>query len=276
MNTTLLQRAEQLLAGTALATLAAAPLASQAALLTTQDLVVDEAGAYFYNSSGYFATWGGTPEGGPVQTVNPDGSAKFYGSASATGTQFAAHNCVANDDYRYCNRVGDRGVALVWSGTLAQPAQVGDQLSISYDLSVALPDWAGSWAISASLQSWEFGNTVSYNRIAEGSLAQGTHHLQGSGMTQALQEWEVNPDAPVMYWQIVATAQADLGEWTYSDYYDSHYYTWGGVELVVPANSIDVTLVNALNPPAPIPEPGTLALALAGLGGLLARRRRAR
>lgn len=141
MHTDLMSRARRALESTAAAALALAPLAmqpAQAVTLDTGDLVVDKSGAYFYNASGYFSDWNGRPDSDLAAVRNPDGSIKFYGSASATPAQFLAHNCTT-DPYAGCNWYQNRGIVMVWSGMLARPAAPGDRLAISVDFTVSIP-----------------------------------------------------------------------------------------------------------------------------------------
>ncbi len=270
MTSALLQRAQQLALGAGLGAMAITPLSADAALLTSSDLVVQGSGAYFYNASGYFATWGSSPDGGTVQELNADGSAKFYGSASADAADFQAHNCVDGS----CARVGARGVALVWWGTLKNEARAGDQLKVHYDMLVDTGLFGGNWSVNASLLSWEPSNSVGGGQsgYANGYLEAGSEPLSvmGDFYSRALEEWDLGGNT--VYWQIVATATGNLGQWL------GDTYAYGDVSLVVPGNSIDVSVYNALAEPGgpgnAVPLPGSLALALLGLG-LLPRRRKA-
>jgi uncharacterized protein (TIGR03382 family) len=267
-----MQRAEHLLAGTALAACAVVPLAAQAVTIAPTDFVVEGSGAYFYNASGYFATWDGQPSGGTVTAVNPDGSAKLYGTASATPDQFLAHNC---EPAQGCSGYQDRGIAMVYWGTLQTPAKLGDQVSMHYDLSIEMPDVGGTWTLSAALSTQSFGtsNSVGYPLVTDNQgLEAGTHHLSGSLQTEAVQNWQLDPESPLLHWQVIVAAVADApwSESYYSDYYGTTITPYRGLTISVPDQSIDITVVNST---APVPEPGTMVLALAGVGALLARRR---
>lgn len=273
MSSSLMQRADRLLAGGALAALAAVPLAAQADALPAADFVVTDSGAHFYNSSGYFAHWSGAPDGGAVAAVNPDGSAKLYGSASASPSQFLGHNC--STDWG-CTWYEDRGVTLVWRGTLRTPAQVGDRVSMAYDFTIDAPDTGASWILRAQLGSWDFAqsNTLSGNgSTLDGWLDEGSHHLQGRLEGHELQDWEVSPDSPVVYWQVSlsAVAGAPWDETYWSDTYQGWVTPFRGLSITVPDQSLDIALVPFT--PA-VPEPASALMALLGLGTLLARRRR--
>lgn len=274
MSVSLMQRADRLLASGALAALAAVPLASQADTLPSSDLEVTDSGVYFYNSSGYFAPWSGVPDGATVDAVNPDGSTKLYGSASADPSQFLGHNCSTEWG---CTWYEDRGVTLVWRGTLRAPAGVGDRLSMAYDFTIDAPDTGVSWILRAQLGSWDFAQSNSLGgngAYLQGELAEGSHQLQGRLEGDELQSWEVSPDSPVVYWQVSlsAVAYAPWAETYWSDTYHGWVTPFRGLSITVPDQSLDVALVPFT--PA-VPEPASALMALLGLGTLLARRRRA-
>lgn len=213
----LLQRAERALGGAA-AALFLLPLPVQADALTTADLIVQGSGAYFYNASGYFADWRGQPDGAAVSELNPDGSAKFYGTASASPQQFLAHNC--NQEYG-CSWYQDRGIALAWWGTLKTPAQAGDQLELRYDLGITMPDLGGTWSLGAYVSAWDPYNSVPDRMIDELRLDAGTHQLSGTVFSRPVEDWQVGPGSgPVIYWQVVlaATADAPWSERSWSDF----------------------------------------------------------
>lgn len=275
----LLQRADVLLAGAALATLALAPLdAAALAAAGADDLVVEGSGAYFYNASGYFADWRGRPDGGTVHEVNADGSVKLYGSASATPEQFLAHNC--SPDWG-CSWYSDRGLSLVFWGTLRQPAQAGERLSLSYDFHIEVPDTGVEWVLRAQIGSWDFGQSNSLNGSGAslyGSFSEaGSQHLQGSFSGEAVQDWQVGEGSePLRYWQVSlsATAHAPWHERHWSDTHGQYLTPFRGLSITVPNQSLDVALLPAEVPA--VPEPASYALWLAGLGLWLATRQRAR
>ncbi len=284
----LMARAQRALQSTAAAALALAPLAmqsAQAATLDTGALVVEQSGAYFYNSSGYFADWRGTPTNDLGAQANPDGSTKFFGTASATAGQFMAHNCLA--EYSYC--YGDRGVAMVWSGTFAAPVLEGDRLAIHVDFSINVPDVGGEWKIGARIGSDNFASSNSLSAYGEGSAygsiyEAGTHRIHGLLATDQIQEGQYEPGT-TLYWQVFVTglANAPWGERTWSETYQTYYYPYRAMSLTVPMDSIDVAHVDASFTPAnlgltvtAVPEPGTwlmMALGLAAVGGVARRRR---
>lgn len=74
---------------------------AEAVVLDTGSPTVDRNGAYFYNSSGYFADWRGTPSGAAQAAANPDGSTKLFGTATASPGQFLRRNCYT-DPYAGC------------------------------------------------------------------------------------------------------------------------------------------------------------------------------
>lgn len=278
---TLRQRAERLLAASAFGALAGTSLATQADALTTADFVVEGSGVYYYNTSGYFANWSGFPDGQTVNEINPDGSVKLYGNASATSQQLLDHNCVSDTSYRGCDipPVGDRGVALVWWGTLRRPAGVGDHISMNYDFNITMPDTGGGWKLGAALGISDFGqNNVlvaeTNGDSLDGWLEAGNHHLQGVYETRALEFWELYVGSPVTYWQVSLSAHAAFNEseLTWYDLYKQYMYPFHGLSISVPNQSLDIKLLG--NATQPVPEPSNLALMLAGLGVLLARRRR--
>lgn len=275
MTPSLMQRADRLLAGGALAALAAVPLAAQADSVTPADFVVTDSGAHFYNASGYFANWSGAPTGAAVAATNPDGSAKLYGSVAATPELFLAHNC--STDWG-CSWYQDRGLTLVWRGTLAAPAQVGDRLSLAYDFTLDMPDTGGSWELRAQLGSWDFAqsNSLNGNGVSRyESVGEGWHGVQGVLEGDEVQEWEVSPDSPLVYWQVSLSAvtNAPWSETYWSDLYLGYVTPFRALSITVPDQSLDLTLVPASLPP--VPEPASALLALLGLGTLLARRRTA-
>lgn len=275
----LLQRAEALLAGGVLATLALAPLEADARVgLSADDLIVEGSGAYFYNASGYFADWRGRPDGGTVNEVNADGSVKLYGSASATPEQFLAHNC--STDWG-CSWYSDRGLSLVFWGTLRQPAQVGERLSLSYDFVIDVPDTGVEWVLRAQIGAWDFGQSNSLNSSGSplyGSLSEAaSQHLQGSFSSEAVQDWQVYEGSePLRYWQVSlsATAHAPWGESQWSEAYGQYLTPFRGLSITVPNQSLDVALLPAEVPA--VPEPASHALWLLGLGLWLAGRQHAR
>lgn len=285
----LLARARQALESTALAALALAPLAAmqsaEAVVLDTGNLNVDRSGAYFYNSSGYFADWRGQPTGAAQVMANPDGSTKLFGTATASPGQFLAHNCYT-DPYPGCNWYQDRGISLVWSGTLAAPAAVGDRLAITVDFTVTLPDVGGSWRLGATLSDSNLNNTnwfSSGSGSADGWESEGgTYHVHGVLLTDPLYSLPEDPAAPI-YWGVVlsGTANAPWGETYYSGTYGQYVTPYRSVTLTVPDHSIDITHVDAsysYDGPlglvsAPVPEPTTWLLMGLGLGFLATRYR---
>ena len=62
--------------------------------------------------------------------ANADGSTKLYGNVSASAELFQARGC--NEEWRSCGGA-DRGLALVWWGTLARPAAAGDKLEVQLE-----------------------------------------------------------------------------------------------------------------------------------------------
>jgi hypothetical protein len=285
----LMARARRALESTAAVTLALAPLAmqpAQAVVLPAGDLVVQSSGVYFYNASGYFADWRGQPDGAALSTTNLDGSTKLSGTASATPAQFMAHKCHSTPEPG-CDSYDDRGIAMVWSGTLNRPAALGDRLAISVDFSVQLPDTGGRWLIGARLAGYDLGSSNSLptwgTSSADGSLgAAGSYRVHGALLTDELQDWQFEPGAPV-YWQVfvagVANAPWDEGAW--SDVYGQYLTPYRGISLTVPDHSIDGTHVDASYLPGPlglsvsaVPEPGSWLLMALGVGMLAVRGRR--
>jgi PEP-CTERM motif len=289
-STDLLSRARRALESGAAAALALAPLAMQSAeavVLDTGDLTVDRSGAYFYNASGYFADWRGTPDGGAQVIANPDGSTKLFGTATASPGQFLGHNCYT-DPYTGCSWYQDRGISLAWSGTLARPAAVGDRLAITVDFTVSLPDVGGSWSFGAALSDNNLNNT---NWFSFGSGGQsgwesegGTYHVHGVILSDPIYYLPEDPAAPI-YWGVMVsgTANAPWHETYYSDTYDQYVTPYRSVTLTVPDHSIDITHVDASYSydgqlglvSAPVPEPTTWLLMGLGLG-FVALRYRAR
>jgi hypothetical protein len=283
----LIARARRALESAAAATLALAPLALQpaaAATIDTGDLIVTNSGAYFYNSSGYFADWRGRPDASELVAANPDGSTKLYGSATASTAQFLAHNCYTNP-YPGCTWYEDRGIAMVWSGTLASPAAVGDRLAITVDFTVTLPDIGGSWSFGAQLADYNLGNYNSLPSYGTSSTMGwqsegGTYRVHGLMVTDALYEGQVQPDAPI-YWRVYVsgTANAPWSETYWSDTYQSYVTPHRPVTITVPDHSIDVAHVDANYVPSgdigltvtAVPEPGTWLTMLLGVGILAAR-----
>lgn len=290
-STDLIARARRALESTAAAALALAPLALQsaeAAVLDAGDLVIEKSGAYFYNSSGYFSDWNGRPSSDMTALENPDGSTKLYGTASATPGQFLSHNCYTTPDPG-CNWYSNRGIAMVWSGSLAAPAVEGDRLAIAVDFTVSIPDVGGSWTFGAQLSDSDFGNTNSLNSYGSGSASgwisdAGTYRIQGVIVTDALQQWQIQPDAPT-YWQIYVTntGNSPWNERYWSTTYGTYVTPYRGLTLTVPDQSIDVAHVDAsfdtsaagLTVSA-VPEPSSWLLMALGVGALGAARVRRR
>jgi hypothetical protein len=286
----LMLRARRALESVAAASLALAPLAmqpAQAGTLGSGDLTVDQSGAYFYNSSGYFAYWNAQPVGAGQSTANADGSTKLFGTVSATPEQFLAHQCGGTYG---CSGYQDRGVALVWSGTLASPAAVGDRLAITVDFNVTLPDVGGSWTFGAQLADYNVGSSNSLPYDTAGSTSgnwiseAGTYHVQGVMLTDPLTEYQVHADQPT-YWKVfvTGTASTPYNEGAWSDAYGTYMTPYRGVTLTVPQHSIDVAHVDAnyvfsgdtgLTVTAVVPEPGTWGMLALGLGVVALRARR--
>lgn len=290
MNTPndLLARARRALESTAVATLALAPLAlqpAQATVFTPGDLTVQRSGAYFYNASGYFADWRGQPVGDAQSATNPDGSTKFFGNATASPELFMAHNCYT-DPYPNCNYYQDRGIAMVWSGSLSATAQAGDRLAMSVDFTVTLPDVGGQWAIGARLGDYNFSNTNSLPSYGSSSDygwqgEAGSYRVQGNLLSDALEDWQVVPGEPI-YWQVFVAGVADA-PWSETYWSDLFGYVtpYRSVTITVPEHSIDIAHVDASYTPGSlglsvtaVPEPGTWLLMALGLGLLGVRARR--
>lgn len=270
MFASLLERAERLLAGAALGAigvLAVAPLPAAADAVTAQDLVVQGSGAYFYNSSGFFSDWGVQPAGSAQHRANADGSTKLYGNVSASAELFQARGC--NEEWRSCGGA-DRGLALVWWGTLARPAAAGDKLEVHFDLG-GLSQYGGGWSVEASLTPWAPSNSV--NSDVQGYFGAGEPgSATGDFVGDEVEEWMLEGDEPLV-WRIVATLLSEGGDWVNSDLYGG-YSMFGAVSLTVPEHSIDIRYVPLNNDPGQsVPLPASLALTLTALA-LMPRRRR--
>jgi hypothetical protein len=279
----LLTRARRVLESAAAASLVLVPLALQpaaAATLDTGDLIVDQSGPYFYNSSGYFAYWNSQPDGGGQSTVNVDGSTKLFGSASASPGQFLAHNT---------SSYSDRGVALVWSGTLARPAALGDRLAINVDFNITIPDTGGEWSFGAQLANYNIGDSNSLSTWGGGITSSwqseaGTYRVHGLVLTDPLDEYQMQSDTGTFFWKVYVTGTAGTpySEGGWSDTYERYMTPYRGISITVPEYSIDVSHVDANYVPSgnlgltvtAVPEPSEWLLMLLGIGLLGARTRR--
>jgi hypothetical protein len=262
----LLNRARSLIQSNSplVAALAILPVSTmaQADTVSLSDLQVNYSGAYFYNSSGYFAEYDSGPSDSQVfNETNPDGSPKLYGSLSVSAAELYAHNMHYDDEGNPAYFSRDAGAVMVWGGTVQRVPGVGDSLSIHYDFSVGFdaPATGVSYFLSAYLGSYEPSNHV-YNSLLNNWTEINGENLLGNVTTQPLQDYEIGSEN--YYWQIVVGVYGSAYDWGQTDngIYTTHF---PGVSLTVPNQSIDVSYVAA------VPLPGAAVLFLGGLLPLL-------
>lgn len=294
MSSSLMARARALVESNSrtMAALAVLPLASlaqpaSAALVTSDDLSLDAAYVGYWNASGFFtapsyddgngghAIGSGTPEGATLSALGLDAGLKLYGSATMSDSVLGS---VDGDSFFNGNEV--YGLAFVWTGTLATPAELGDFLALDYEFDLG---FTGEGQVSYSLIAGfrpvhgeayvptlytGTNQNLAVQGESSGYLSEaGDYALTGSVTTGELSESSFDETATYQ-WVVSLTTY-----WTDPDLFNT---TKSGdtLTVTVPQNSIDVgrNAVPGVQPPVGVPAPSALALLAAGLAFLLRRR----
>lgn len=278
-RTTLLDRARALAGTTALVAL---PLAAATPGVEAANLLHDYSFSGEYSNSGWFMT--GLDDGSADAATQGLGF-KLTGTRSVDDGMFWAWNDSAQLTLR---RYDVTGIAFAWGGTIQGPLAAGDTITAPFDFTVdfshttpAFPQFDDTyvgWELSVGVrdsgytpEEWQPSpdmNVIASQTEYGSAYEAGSHRFQGIVEFQA-DDWVAGNATD---WFVVL--KIDWHDALARGGYEDTQGTLNGdyLTVTIPNQSIDVDIV----PATPVPEPGTWATALVGLGLLGLRRRLSR